>query len=87
VLDWIARRCDGEAEATETAIGLVPAPGAINTEGLELAPEDLERILAVDADDVRRQLPQVEEHLARFGDRLPEALREQLEALRRRLEG
>jgi phosphoenolpyruvate carboxykinase (GTP) len=87
VLEWIARRCDGEAEATDTPIGRVPAPGAINTEGLELAAEDLERLLAVDPDDLRQQLPQVEEHLARFGDRLPDEVTEQLEALRRRLEG
>jgi phosphoenolpyruvate carboxykinase (GTP) len=87
VLEWIARRCDGEADAAETPIGRVPAPGAINTEGLDLRADDLERLLAVDTDDVRRQLPQVEEHLARFGGRLPEPLRQQLEALRRRLEG
>ena len=86
VLEWIARRCDGEAEATETPIGRVPAPGEINIEGLELSAEDLERLLAVDAGDLLQQLPQVEEHLARFGDRLPEALSEQLEALRRRLQ-
>jgi phosphoenolpyruvate carboxykinase (GTP) len=86
VLEWIARRCDGEADAVETPIGRVPAPGAINTVGLELPAEDLERLLAVDAEDLRRQLPQVEEHLARFGDRLPDEVTVQLEALRRRLE-
>ena len=35
--------------------------------------------------DLREQLPQVEEHLARFGDRLPDELRSQLEALERRV--
>ena len=37
VLEWIFRRCDGEADAVETPIGLVPAPGALDTEGLDLA--------------------------------------------------
>jgi phosphoenolpyruvate carboxykinase (GTP) len=87
VLEWIARRCDGNAEAVEAPIGRVPAPGEINIEGLELSAEDLDRLLTVDADDLLQQLPQVEEHLARFGDRLPDVLNEQLEALRRRLEG
>jgi phosphoenolpyruvate carboxykinase (GTP) len=87
VLEWIARRCDGEAEATETPIGRVPAPDAINIEGLALPAQDLERLVAVNADDLRQQLPQVEEHLARFGDRLPAEVTEQLDALRRRLEG
>ena len=45
----------------------------INTDGLEArAREMLEHLLEVDLDELGQQLPQVEEHLARFGDRLPE---------------
>ena len=33
------------------------------------------------------QLPQVREHLASFGDHLPDAVRGQLEALEQRLDG
>jgi phosphoenolpyruvate carboxykinase (GTP) len=85
VLKWIFQRCDGEAEATETPIGLVPAPGAIDTDGLEIAAGAMEELLAVDPALVRDQLPQVEEHLAPFGDRLPDEIRAQFEALRERL--
>jgi phosphoenolpyruvate carboxykinase (GTP) len=85
VLEWIFRRCDGEAEAVETPIGLVPAPGELNVEGLDLAPEALEELLTVDPAQVREELPQVSEHLARFGDRLPAPVHAQLEALERRL--
>jgi phosphoenolpyruvate carboxykinase (GTP) len=85
VLKWIFQRCDGEAEATETPIGLVPAPGALDTDGLEIAAGAMEELLAVDPALVRDQLPQVEEHLARFGDRLPDEIRAQFEALRERL--
>jgi phosphoenolpyruvate carboxykinase (GTP) len=42
-------------------------------------------VLRVDAGDWRGELPLIEEHFAIFGDRLPPALREELEALRRRL--
>jgi phosphoenolpyruvate carboxykinase (GTP) len=42
-------------------------------------------LLEVDPEAVRAQLPQVEEHLARFGDRLPDALQAQLKALKERL--
>jgi phosphoenolpyruvate carboxykinase (GTP) len=42
-------------------------------------------LLEVDPEAVRAQLPQVEEHLARFGDRLPDSLKSQLEALKQRL--
>ena len=85
VLEWIFRRCEGEGEVVETAIGLVPEPGSINSDGLDLAPERLEGLLRVDEANLREQLPQVEEHLARFGDRLPDQIRSQLEALAQRV--
>jgi len=85
VLKWVFRRCEGTADAVESPIGLLPAEGALDTEGLDLSGEAMRELLSVDEDLVRQQLPQVEEHLARFGDKLPEALREQLDALRQRL--
>jgi phosphoenolpyruvate carboxykinase (GTP) len=85
VLEWVFRRCDGEAEAAETPVGLVPAPGALNVEGLDLAPEALAELLAVDVEQVKAEMPQVHEHLARFGEHLPAPLRAQLEALEQRL--
>ena len=85
VLEWIFRRCNGEAEAVETPIGLVPAPGDLNTEGLDISDEALTELLTVDEDALRQELPQIEEHLARFGDRLPQQVRAQFEALKARL--
>jgi phosphoenolpyruvate carboxykinase (GTP) len=84
VLAWIFRRCDDAAEAVETPIGLVPAEGAIDMGGLEDV--DLEALLKVDPDEVRQELEQVRAHLDQFGDRLPDEIRTQLEALERRLE-
>ena len=88
VLAWIFRRCDDDADAVETAIGLVPpvGDGGIDTNGLDVTPETMAKLLEVDEDSFRAQLPQVHEHFARFGERLPAALREQLEALERRLD-
>jgi phosphoenolpyruvate carboxykinase (GTP) len=85
VLAWIFRRCDGEADAEETPMGLVPAQGALDTEGLDLSQDELAELLKVDPDEWRAQLPQVHEHYAKFGDSLPAELRSQLEALERRL--
>jgi phosphoenolpyruvate carboxykinase (GTP) len=85
VLEWVFRRCAGDAEAHETPIGLVPSPEHLYTDGLEVTPEDLEAVLTVDPDQMREQLPQLEEHLATFGDRLPAEIRAQLEALKERL--
>jgi phosphoenolpyruvate carboxykinase (GTP) len=85
VLEWIFRRCAGDADAHETSIGLVPAPGDLYTGGLDVPAEDLEAVLTVDDAALREQLPQVKEHLAQFGDRLPEELRAQFDALEERL--
>ncbi len=85
VLAWIFRRCDGEADAVETPIGFVPAPGALDVDGLDLAPGTLDELLAVDADGIRAELPQVREYLAQFGDDLPAAMRRQLDSLEAKL--
>jgi phosphoenolpyruvate carboxykinase (GTP) len=87
VLAWIFRRCEDSAEAVESPIGLLPAEGAIDTEGLDVSAEAMRELLSVDEDLVRRQLPQVREHLARFGEKLPEGIGRQLEELERRLGG
>jgi len=85
VLAWVFRRCDEEAEAEETPIGLVPAPGSIELDGLDVDPDDMAQLLEVDVEDWRKELPAIHQHFARFGDRLPERLREQLTDLERRL--
>jgi phosphoenolpyruvate carboxykinase (GTP) len=85
VLAWIFRRCDGEADAVETPIGLVPSADAIDIEGLGLAPGEMAELLKVDPGEWRAQLPQIQQHFAQFGDDLPDELREQLEQLEARL--
>jgi len=88
VLAWIFRRCEGSADAVETKIGLVPTAGegGIDIEGLDISSEAMAQLLEVDPDAWKQQLPQVHEHYARFGDRLPAEMRRQLEALEQRLD-
>ena len=85
VLAWIFRRCDSEAEAVETPIGHVPAPGSIDIEGLGLSNEQMAELFEVDREEWAIQLPQLKQHFATFGDSLPEELRTQLEQLETRL--
>lgn len=85
VLDWILCRCADEGKAVETPIGRVPAEGEIDTSGLEVSAEEMRTLLSVSDHEVAEQLPQVEAHLRRFGDRLPEEIAAQLEALKARL--
>jgi phosphoenolpyruvate carboxykinase (GTP) len=87
VLDWIFRRCEGTAEAVDTAIGLLPpvGQGGINTDGLDASREAMEELLTVDVDGWKQQLPQMHEHYAEFGEKLPAELRAQLRELEWRL--
>ncbi|MEO6120582.1 MAG: phosphoenolpyruvate carboxykinase (GTP) [Acidimicrobiales bacterium] len=85
VLEWVFARAAGGGDAVETPIGYLPAPGALVTEGLELRDGDLDELLKVDLDEWRAELPSIEQHYAKFGDRLPTALRDQLDALAKRL--
>jgi len=85
VLEWIFNRCNGEGETVATAIGLVPAVDGINTDGLDITSEAMEELLRVDEEALRGELPQVEDHLARFGDRLPDEVQAQLDALKAKL--
>jgi phosphoenolpyruvate carboxykinase (GTP) len=85
VLEWVFRRCAGEGEAVETAIGLLPTPDDLNTDGLEISDAALSELLTVDEDLYRQAIPQIKEHLAKFGDKLPAEVSAQLDALEQRL--
>ncbi len=85
VLKWILDRVDGNAEAVETPIGNVPTPDSLDTEGLDLDPADLESILTVDKDAWKDELELIADHFDFIGERLPDAMREQLEDLRSQL--
>jgi phosphoenolpyruvate carboxykinase (GTP) len=86
VLAWIFGRCAGTAEGVETAVGIVPAPGELDVEGLDISAEDLEQVVAVDPEAFKAQLPQVREFLAKFGDDLPAEIGAQLNAFEARLD-
>jgi len=81
VLKWVFERLEGTAEAVETAIGHLPAPGSIDTDGLDVSAEDMASLLSVDVDGWKSALPQFEAHLAQFGDTLPPELTAQLQKL------
>jgi phosphoenolpyruvate carboxykinase (GTP) len=85
VLKWVLDRVEGEADAVDTAIGRVPAVGDIDSDGLALDPAVLADLVTIDAEKWREELPQLEKHYAKLGERLPRALRDQLAALEKRL--
>ena len=85
VLEWIFDRCDGKAQATETPIGMVPEPDDLDRNGLNISGSDLAKLLSVDIDGWLAEVPRIKEHFAKFGDHLPEGLRQEVADLERRL--
>jgi phosphoenolpyruvate carboxykinase (GTP) len=85
VLKWIVERLEGEAEADATAIGLVPARGALDLQGLDLSDDDLELLFDVDHQVWAEEAALIAPHYEMFGDRLPAALWEEHAALMQRL--
>ena len=85
VLNWILDRCEGKAEATETAIGYLPKPSDLNLEGLDIDDAQLAELLSVDKEIWKEEVKGQREFFAQFGDRLPAEIKNQLEALEARL--
>ena len=76
VLKWIIERLDGQAEAVETPIGNLPAPGSLDLDGLEISQADLDLLLTVDRQAWKLEADQIPEFFRGFGDHLPARLRE-----------
>ena len=78
VLKWIVQRLSsegsGEAEAVSTPIGLLPAPGALDLDGLEIGEADLELLLTVDRQAWKLEADQIPEFFRGFGEHLPARL-------------
>ena len=87
VLEWMLKRCDGEVDAVETAIGYVPKAEDINLEGLDdFSIETLKGILEVDNAKWAKEAEGIEEFYKKFGDKLPAELRAELEGLKARVQ-
>lgn len=85
VIDWVIRRVEGDVSGRETPIGIVPAAGELNLNGIEVAEGDLAELFSVSADSWLDEADLTEEYFAQFGERLPVAMGKQLANLRQRL--
>ena len=82
VLKWVFERLNGTAEADKTAIGYLPNATSLDTSGMQINEADLQAITSVDVDGWREAVPQIRDHYAAFGDRLPNELATALDALK-----
>ena len=91
VLDWIIKRCDGEIDAEETAIGYIPKKGDIDVSGIEdeVTPEIMDKLLDVDKELWSKEIAEMrryyKEDISDKGGNVPQALEKQLDALEARI--
>lgn len=85
VLKWMCDRVDGKVGANETPIGLMPKKEDFSFEGLDVSDEAWEELMKVNVEGYKATVADAEDYLAKFGDRLPAKMTEQLEALKSRL--
>lgn len=82
VLEWIIRRVEGSVDSVDTPIGRMPVAGALNVAGLNLGDDALEQLFRIDPASWLAECDLTEEFFAKFGDRVPPALRSELASLR-----
>jgi phosphoenolpyruvate carboxykinase (GTP) len=87
VLKWMLERIEGKAAATETPIGAVPTANAITLDGINVSRETMNELLRVEPADWAKEHADVGEFFKKFGDRLPEEIREEHNRLGERLQG
>ncbi len=85
VLKWVFERCNGTANAVDTAIGRLPRPEDLDMSGMDITRVVVEKLLKVDIQGWKNEIPAMRAYFATFGDRLPEGIRKQVDALETRL--
>ena len=85
VLRWILDRVHGKGATTDSAIGHLPAPGAIDLEGLETTEADMEALLNIDVEAWNAEAEDHKAFFEKFGDRMPDVLLREHQSLVERL--
>ena len=85
VLEWIMKRCFDEVDADETPLGYEPRPEDIDLEDSGVDLETLRGLLSVDRDLWLEDVAAIRSFYAKFGDKLPPVLAQELDALEARL--
>ena len=85
VLKWVFERVAGTTDAVDTPLGKAPAEGALDVDGLDVTPEQLQKALAIKPEEWAEELKSIEEWYEELGDHVPAELRDEVDKLRERL--
>jgi phosphoenolpyruvate carboxykinase (GTP) len=86
VLKWAIERIEGKAAATDTPIGRVPTPDALDVSGLDVDIEAVRAVVDVDVDEWRTEIPDIEAWFEKVGPQLPSSMSDELSSLKQRLD-
>jgi phosphoenolpyruvate carboxykinase (GTP) len=85
VLEWMIERVEGRVPGVETAIGILPASGELNLDGLSLDRRAVDTLLEVDGAAWQVELTAIGEYLDTFASRLPATLKSEQQRVARAL--
>jgi phosphoenolpyruvate carboxykinase (GTP) len=85
VLKWAIERIEGTANGQSTPIGIVPTAQDLDLDGLDVDADDVDAALAVNAEEWREELPQIEEWFEFVGEKLPTGIKDEFDAFKHRL--
>ncbi len=85
VLKWMCERVEGQGQAEETPIGYRPTDEALDLNGLEMTADDVQAMLGINKEEWAKELPDIEEFMTQFGDRLPQRMKDQMARMKERL--
>ena len=86
VLNWIIDRCcpGGAAGAGETPIGYIPEADDLDMSGLNVPAEAMDKLLSISKEDWAEDMKNIEPFFKTFGDRMPKAMWDEYNGLKKR---
>lgn len=85
ILKWIFERTERIENDQKSPVGNLPLAKSLDVTGLSLGPAELSKLFTIDKDQWRKEVDETQEYFSLFGSSLPPELKEELEALRKRL--
>lgn len=85
VIKWAIEQVEGKNSSQESLLGLVPTPGAIDVQGLEVSTEDMIAVSKVSVTEWREEFPLIESWFESIGKKLPKQMGNQLDHLKERI--
>ncbi|NTV29171.1 MAG: phosphoenolpyruvate carboxykinase (GTP) [Candidatus Omnitrophica bacterium] len=85
VLKWIVERVHGEVGAKETPLGLVPELKDLELSGLNIPADKMNKLFEIKPEAWKPELEDIRKYMEQFGDRMPQAMWDDYNALVKKL--